>query len=333
VAELVLEAGEPEPMDGRGTRKRRLSHAALVVALSTAPLLRGHEAFDSLEVSILPRHGWRLCAPEGGSCKCVGTVALHSVLADWAMLRHVNGSIACGVPFFGDDPRPGLPKLCSCLRGPAWPEALVDGLNETISRKLLPRVEAGPPDASCSAEDDGSWTPCSVLSSRYDASFVPDRILPRLPVDEQRDMALRKLDLCHRLVGPDQALRILGVWPTNIQMGVVPIKASSAPLCAVVYSPSRGAFWDNRAAIFCPTEPPKCLEGSCECADSSLRRVDLRERDGTKDAAPCWTCLPSSERKGEAPSMDGRSALPRTASDATPMGARSQVPSSLGAPR
>ena len=27
-----------------------------------------------------------------------------------------------------------------------------------------------------------------------------------------------------------------------------------------VYSPIRGAVWDSRAAIFCPTEPPKCLE-------------------------------------------------------------------------
>lgn len=37
-----------------------------------------------------------------------------------------------------------------------------------------------------------------------------------------------------------------------------------------VYSPIRGAVWDSRAAIFCPTEPPKCLEVlsalSCEVA-------------------------------------------------------------------
>eukprot|EP00434_Breviolum_minutum_P012234 symbB.v1.2.010787.t1/scaffold707.1/size170859/8 len=244
------------------------------------------------------------------------------------MLRHVNGSIPCGVAFFGDDPRPNLPKLCSCLHSLPWPESLVDGLNETISRSLLPRVEAGPAEATCSAEDDGSWTPCSILSSRHDGSLVPDRILPRLPVEEQRDMALRKLDLCHRLVGPDQALRILGVWPTNIQMGVVPIKASSAPLCAVVYSPVRGAVWDSRAAIFCPTEPPKCLEGSCECADTSLSRTDLRHRDAKEEQGPpCWTCLPSGDpEKSEAPELRQSPMTRMTPVSSTPsMGARSQI--------
>ncbi|CAL1169018.1 unnamed protein product [Cladocopium goreaui] len=251
---------------------RYLGNTEAAALGASATLLPGHYvdvAFDAVDAwtassaitsGALPLGGWRLCAREGGRCNCVGTVALHSLLADWTMLRHVNGSIPCGVAFFGDDPRPNLPKLCSCLHSVPWPESLVEGLNETISRSLLPRVEAGPPEATCSAEDDGRWTPCSILSSRHDGSLVPDRLLPRLPVEEQRDMALRKLDLCHRLVGPDQALRILGVWPTNIQMGVVPIKASSAPLCAVVYSPIRGAVWDSRAAIFCPTEPPKCLE-------------------------------------------------------------------------
>eukprot|EP00913_Durusdinium_trenchii_P028227 g26462.t1 len=225
----------PETSWGRSRSnrlRRRVGRSVFAVTLTaTATLLPNHEAFDAVEsqpdsarsvFATGPLGGWRLCAREGGSCNCVGTVALHSWLADWSMLRHVNGSIPCSVAFFGHDPRPHLPKLCSCLASLSWPESLVD-------------------------------------------------------VEEQRDMALRKLDLCHRLA-PDQALRILGVWPSNIQMGVVPIKASSAPLCAVVYSPLRGALWDGRAAIFCPTEPPKCLEGSCECADASLSRIDLRKR-------------------------------------------------------
>lgn len=325
----------------RSTSRRRLGRAFFAAALgASATVLRGHHlevAFDAVDSwsgtlsssAALPLGGWRLCAREGGRCNCVGTVALHSLLADWAMLRHVNGSIPCGVAFFGDDPRPNLPKLCSCLHSLPWPESLVDGLNETISRSLLPRVEAGPAEATCSAEDDGSWTPCSILSSRHDGSLVPDRILPRLPVEEQRDMALRKLDLCHRLVGPDQALRILGVWPTNIQMGVVPIKASSAPLCAVVYSPVRGAVWDSRRAIFCPTEPPKCLEGSCECADTSLSRTDLRHRDAKEEQGPpCWTCLPSGDpEKSEAPELRQSPMTRMTPVSSTPsMGARSQVP-------
>ncbi|CAK9114433.1 unnamed protein product [Durusdinium trenchii] len=283
---------------GSNRLRRRVGRSVFAVTLTaTATLLPNHEAFDAVEsqpdgarsvFATGPLGGWRLCAREGGSCNCVGTVALHSWLADWSMLRHVNGSIPCSVAFFGHDPRPHLPKLCSCLASLSWPESLVDGLNETISRSLLPRVEAGPAEATCSPEDDGKWTPCSVLSSRHDGSVVPDRILPRLPVEEQRDMALRKLDLCHRLA-PDQALRILGVWPSNIQMGVVPIKASSAPLCAVVYSPLRGALWDGRAAIFCPTEPPKCLEGSCECADASLSRIDLRKRRNGDGKEPKWS--------------------------------------------
>ena len=46
---------------------------------------------DSVTSGSQPLGGWSLCAREGGRCNCVGTVALHSVLADWAMLRHVNG--------------------------------------------------------------------------------------------------------------------------------------------------------------------------------------------------------------------------------------------------
>eukprot|EP00439_Symbiodinium_sp_Y106_P041451 s241_g5.t1 len=271
--------------------RRKLGRVAVVATLGLAcASLRGHGASEAFDAVAEPRPvpwrvgSWQLCAAEGRSCYCTGTAAFHSLLGDWAMLRHVNGSIPCSAAFFGDDPRMGLPKLCSCMSGPAWPTTVVDGLNETIARKLLVRVEAGPADAGCSAEDDGKWTPCSVMSSRFDASLIPDRIIPRLPIEEQRDVALRKLDLCHNLAGPDQALRILGVWPSSIPLGVLPIKASSAPLCAVVYSPTAGAQWGSRGTIYCPTDPPKCLEGSCECAESSQSRVDIRHRDGAKAA-------------------------------------------------
>ena len=101
------------------------SEAAALGAAAT--LLPGDEAFegatggvatpfvDSIASGAQPLGGWSLCAREvilreareafsqGGRCNCVGTVALHSVsdalrlglqhprLADWAMLRHVNG--------------------------------------------------------------------------------------------------------------------------------------------------------------------------------------------------------------------------------------------------
>merc|ERR1712224_485890 len=51
---------------------------------------------------------WSLCAVEGGSCRCTGSVAMHTWMGEWAMLRHVNGSIRCSPDSFGGDPRVGL---------------------------------------------------------------------------------------------------------------------------------------------------------------------------------------------------------------------------------
>merc|ERR1719356_601159 len=98
---------------------------------------------------------------------------------------------------FGDDPRPHFAKMCSCRPGLTWPEQAVYGLNETIARSLVPRIEIGAMDAGCGPEHDGAWTPCAVVSTRFDASLVPDRLLTRLLPEEQRDAALRKLDICH----------------------------------------------------------------------------------------------------------------------------------------
>eukprot|EP00933_Yihiella_yeosuensis_P020965 TRINITY_DN16704_c1_g1_i1.p1 TRINITY_DN16704_c1_g1~~TRINITY_DN16704_c1_g1_i1.p1 ORF type:complete len:341 (+),score=48.70 TRINITY_DN16704_c1_g1_i1:84-1106(+) len=237
---------------------------------------------------------WHLCSREGGTCECTGTAALHSMMGDWAMLMHVNGSIRCSEDMFGDDPRQGMLKFCSCRDGLTWPESVADGLNSTIARKLVLRVEAGPAGAGCLEQDDSAWTPCAVMSHRFDASIFPDRLVPRLPPDEQLDMAFRKLDLCHKLAGPEQAIRILGVWPSSIPVGASPMKASGAPICSVVYEPSMGPAWGARA-VYCPTDPPRCLEGSCECASESHRPVDLRKRDNSTaavNATPCYACMP-----------------------------------------
>jgi len=324
---------------GPGFRRRAAAAVAAISAGTLCCLLAEFRAFLDGGVSdesfplllrpfqqLLAQREWRLCSGhEGGTCRCTGTAALHTLMGDWAMLRHVNGSIRCSSSEFGQDPRPGLPKLCSCREGPAWPESVADGLNGTVARQLLPRVEVGPAGAGCSAEDDGAWTSCSVMSSRYDASIVPDRMLPRLPPDEQQDAALRKLDLCHHIAGPDQALRILGVYPSSIPSGLVPMKASAAPLCAVVYSPERGPTWDERAAIFCPTDPPKCLEGSCECADAAHSRVDLNLKVNVTAAGEdhskksCWACLPPEQMKeGEASRDAPRSTPASPAGSMTP---------------
>lgn len=211
------------------------------------------------------------------------------------MQRHVNGSIPCTWEAFGDDPRPGMAKICSCRPGLPWSRDVLSGLNETISRHLVPRVEVGPEDAGCGPEDDGRWTPCSVLSTRFDASLMPDRLLPRLEIEEQQDAALRRLDLCHELAGKGQAMRVLGLWPSNILNGVAPVKATSAPVCAVVYSPALGATWQSRGSVYCPTEPPRCLEGECQCASSERIRVDIRAvaqgEDGESGLPPCYSCM------------------------------------------
>lgn len=321
--------------------RRRLSTrtfltTSLVAAATTISIRSAVQAFsDSFAARDLPRAAWkfwekeasdewRLCAAYSGAvCHCTGTVALHSLMGDWAMLKHVNGSILCSVDWFDDDPRPGLPKLCSCRDGPTWPLSVADGLNSTIARKLIPRIEIGPSTAGCASEDDAQWTACSVMSSRSDASIIPDRMIPKLPPDEQLDIALRKLDLCYQLAGSDQALRVLGSWPSSIPMGIMPVKSSSVPVCAVVYRPTVGAIWDSRSAIFCPTDPPHCLEESCECATDGHSPVDLRHKANTTQ--PCWACLPTVVKE----SSEEKAAEQRVSTQASPVRLFATYPSGL----
>jgi len=248
---------------------------------------------------------WQLCAPvEGATCHCTGTAALHTWTGDWAMVHHANGSIRCTADAFGDDPRPHFAKICSCYAGPAWPVQVAAGLNSTIARKLVPRVEIGPLGAGCDPSDDGLWTSCGVMSTRYDASVIPDRFLPMIPPAEQQDAALRKLDICHHLAGGHQAMRILGVMPSKrVGQQLAPVKAASAPVCAVIYEPGRGAAWGGRSAVFCPTDPPRCLEGSCECANSQHRRINIKKMDGGPE---CWACVLPQDEPAEEKSSDSK---------------------------
>jgi len=168
---------------------------------------------------------------------------------------------------------------------------MIDGLRATLARKLIPRVEIGAPGAGCGSEDDDAWTPCAIMSMRLDASLFPERLLPRLQPVEQEDATLRKLDACHHIAGEEQSLRVLGIWPASARVASVPLKATSAAVCAVVYSSERGPVWDSRRVIFCPTEPPQCLEEGCECADKTYNRIDVHaSENGT--AAACWACVP-----------------------------------------
>lgn len=244
---------------------------------------------------------WHLCAVwEGAVCHCTGTAALHSWTGDWTMEQHANGSIMCSAEAFGGDPRPHFAKFCSCRTGPAWPMSVVQGLNASLFRKLVPRIEVGAADASCSPEDDGAWTPCAIMNERADASVVHDRLLPRLPASEQEDVALRKLDMCFHIAGPHRALRVLSIWPSAATLAMAPIKAKSAAFCALVYTPHLGPVWDGRAAVFCPTDPPRCLEETCECADAAHTQVDVHANanaNKTEDVKPCWACVPPVSKK------------------------------------
>jgi len=264
------------------------------------------QSFPQRFVRAFSRYGdqeWQLCAPvEGVTCHCTGTAALHTWTGDWAMVRHTNGSIRCTVDSFGGDPRPHFSKMCSCYAGPAWPVQVVEGLNSTIARKLVPRVEVGPVGAGCDPSGDGLWTSCGVMSTRYDASVIPERFLPMLPPAEQQDAALRKLDICHQIAGSHQAIRILGVIPSKrVAQQLALVKAASAPVCAVVYEPGRGAAWGSRSAVFCPTDPPQCLEGSCECANAGHRRINVKKMDGGPE---CWACVQAEDEPKDEEASD-----------------------------
>lgn len=251
--------------------------------------------------------GWHVCAPfEGVRCHCTGTVALHSFTADWAMLRRVNGSVMCTPTAFGGDPRPHYAKFCSCRQSLQWPLSVVDGINETIARRLMLRVEVGKAGSGCSVEDDDQWTPCAIMSTRADATIIADRYIPRLSSEEQRDTALRKLDECYDIGGPGRALRILGVKKATPDVAMQPVKAASAPVCAVVYQPVQGAAWESRDAVFCPTEPSNCLEGPCECADAAHSPVNVQE---SEDGPACWACMPPKKKAPAAKHAGGRESI------------------------
>mmetsp|Transcript_26607 Transcript_26607/g.48756 ORF Transcript_26607/g.48756 Transcript_26607/m.48756 type:complete len:320 (+) Transcript_26607:47-1006(+) len=230
-----------------------------------------------------------LCAVEGTRCSCIGVATLHSPFGK-VIERRVNQSIACKPDFFGADPQPNIPKYCTCRSGPAWPAEVVKGFEAMASRSLVPRIEIGPATAGCSAEDDGQWTACAVMSTSQNREPTPERLMTSLETDLYSDMALRKLDSCFHLAGPAKALRVLGVWDASPAKAMELISAAQAPVCAVVYSPQDGgALWQKRDTIFCPTEPPHCLEEHCVCADPNMRPVNIHTQEATTE---CWACRP-----------------------------------------
>lgn len=274
------------------------SDRAATTALAEAPqqlfLDDWGRGFEELS---LPR--WQMCSVvEGTTCSCTGTVSFHTWAGDWSMQRHVNGSIQCTAEAFGDDPRPHFKKFCSCLSGPIWHTSVVEGLNATFSRGLVPRIEIGPATAGCGQEDDGLWVPCAIMNTRFDSSILPDRMLSRMRAEEQEDALLRKLDNCYHIGGSRQALRVLGVDVSAADRPMLPMKAVSAPVCAVVYAPERGPAWNGREAIFCPTLPQCITEETCECANKDHGRINVKEGE---EGPACWACAPQEAKASAKP--------------------------------
>jgi len=237
-----------------------------------------------------------LCAVEGTGCQCVGVATLHSPFGR-VIERRVNQTIACRPALFGADPQPNVPKYCSCREGPAWPVEVVQGFESMSARKLLPRIEIGPASAGCSAEDDGQWTACALMSTKPEGSPMPERELVSMDLELYKDIALRKLDRCYHLAAPGLALRVLGIWDASPAKAMEVINAAQAPVCAVVYSPQEGgALWQKRDTIFCPTEPPHCLEEHCVCADAKMHLVNIHTQEATTE---CWACRPEVAQEEE----------------------------------
>lgn len=266
-----------------------------------------------------------VCAVEGQTCQCQGTASFHSWTGDWRMVRYATGAIQCTADAFGSDPRPHFAKLCSCQQGMPWDREVFAGLNSTIAAKLVPRVEIAASGSSCSPEDDHAWTPCAVMSTRVDASLIPDRFIHHLSPLEQMDVALRKMDDCARIAGPKAAMRVLGVMPgKSPNDNVVPITSVSAPVCAMVYSPEGGVAWDARSAVFCPTDPARCLTQPCECANPEHERRDMQEEG--KEGKPCYACVPpEKEPEGQKSADSEKDAEKQAPAPAAPAAATGQA--------
>jgi len=233
---------------------------------------------------------WRPCALMGGTCRCVGTLVFSNILG--TAVREVNsdGEVQCTAEALGAPSHRDL-RICWCQDGLAWDDEVRKGLASMVRQGLTPRVEIASDEAEepgCDADSDGLWYGCVVMSKRWDASVVPQVMARTAPPEEQLDMALRKLDACHRLA-PQASLRVLGVR-SGQAADAVEMPVGQGKTCSVVYSPDEGVLWTAAtAALHCATEPGTCTTTPCECKRSTDLKLELHTPQGRK----CWACSES----------------------------------------
>ncbi|CAJ1454855.1 unnamed protein product [Effrenium voratum] len=181
--------------------------------------------------------------------------------------------------------------MCWCQEGLHWDNDVRKGVASLVRQGLTPRVEIASDEAaapSCDASSDGLWYGCVMMSRRWDTTVIPQVMARTAPAEEQLDMALRKLDACHRL-SPGASLRVLGVRSGQAtDAPAVPVHHSR--VCSIVYTPSQGVTWTAETpALHCATEPGTCTTTPCECRRSSDRKLELRTPQGRR----CWACSES----------------------------------------
>eukprot|EP00438_Fugacium_kawagutii_P021285 Skav235205 [mRNA] locus=scaffold4495:81930:84990:- [translate_table: standard] len=236
------------------------------------------------------RDWWKPCALVGGTCRCVGTLVFSTILGDAVREINSDGEVSCTAEALGAPASRNL-KMCWCQEGLEWDNDVRKGLASLVRQGLTPRVEVASDESlepGCDASSDGQWYGCVVMSRRWDTTVIPQVMARTAPAEEQLDMALRKLDACHRL-SPGASLRVLGVRSGQAtDAPALPVRNSR--VCSVVYQPDEGVTWTAHTPVLhCATEPGTCTTTPCECRKSSDKKLELRTPQGRR----CWACSES----------------------------------------
>lgn len=199
---------------------------------------------------------------------------------------NADGDVQCSAEGVGAPNSYGL-RMCWCQEGVPWGDDVRKGVASLVRLGMTPRIEIAADEESdpdCTAESDGMWQGCVMMSKRWDTKVVPAALIRAAPAEEQLDMTLRMMDACHHL-SPDASLRVLGVRSgTGGEAITMPV--SGAKVCSVVFKPEEGPMWTaETSASYCATQPGSCTTTPCECK-SSLRKLELHTPQGRK----CWAC-------------------------------------------
>eukprot|EP00439_Symbiodinium_sp_Y106_P038265 s1348_g4.t1 len=196
------------------------------------------------------------------------------------------------------------------IDGLPWDNEVRKGLAAMVRQGLTPRIEIASDEAEepgCDGAHDDLWYGCVVMSRRWDTTVIPQVMARTAPAEEQLDMALRKLDACHR-ISPLASIRVLGVR-SGQAADDVKLPVGQSRVCSVVYRPDEGLTWTaHTPALHCATEPGTCTTTPCECRRSTARppfifeapsrgqmshcqdrKLELRTPQGQR----CWACSES----------------------------------------